>query len=239
MISNARLFLMSIGLAAVAFAAPAAAQGVPVWLGTVSKGSETLVRKPVQSWKAMKFRNMVRQQTDFSCGAAALATIFNYAYGKDTTEQQVLVNMFKIADPEIVREKGFSLLDMKHYVNAVGMTGEGFEVGYDALKQLKVPGIALLNLKGYKHFVVIRKAEDDIIHIADPALGNRVMSRGDFEDSWNKVVFVVLGEGYDPQTVLRNPPPPLSARQLFGQRSPIQNAEPYDFGLLNAVSFSF
>lgn len=227
------------GAALAAVPTPTPAQGMPVWLGPVSKGSETIIHKPVRSWKAMKFTNVVRQQTDFSCGAAALATIFNFAYGKDATEQQVLVNMMKVADPEIVRDKGFSLLDMKNYVAAVGMTGEGFKVDYDALQHLKVPGIVLLNIKNYKHFVVVRKAADDVIHIADPALGNRIMSRGAFEDSWNGIVFVVLGEGYDPETVLRNPPPPLSARQLFGQRSPVPNAEPYDFGLLNAVTFGF
>lgn len=231
--------LLLFGIAATGLHSAAVSQEVPLWLGTVSKGSGALISKPVQSWKALKFKNLVRQETDFSCGAAALATIFNYAYGKRTTEQQVLVNMLKVADPEVVKDKGFSLLDMKRYVKAVGMTGEGFEVDYDALKQLKVPGIALLDIKNYKHFVVVRKAGDDVIHIADPALGNRVMSRRDFERSWNGVVFVVLGEGFDPHTVLRNPPPPLSARRLFEQRSPIQNAEPFDFGIQTARSFGF
>src|SRR3546814_18247994 len=58
-----------------------------IWMGQVAEGRQTF-SKPVKSWKDLKFTNLVRQQTDFSCGAAALATIFHYAYGRATTEQQ-------------------------------------------------------------------------------------------------------------------------------------------------------
>lgn len=187
----------------------------------------------------MKFDDVVAQRTDFSCGAAALATIFNYAYGKHTTEGQVLVNMLKIADPKVVRDKGFSLLDMKHYVHAIGMTGAGFKVDYSALSDLKVPGIVLLNIRGYKHFAVIRKVTDDDVQLADPALGNRVMSRTAFEKAWNGIVFVVLGNGYDPASPLKNPPPPLSAKRLFDERSPIPDAELPGYGIETANSVRF
>jgi uncharacterized protein len=206
---------------------------VPVWTDSIVQGPQSWANRPVRNWKDMRFEGVVRQQTDFSCGAAALATIFNTAYGRRATEQQVLVNMFKIADPAVVREKGFSLLDMKNYVRAIGMTGEGYSVPYDTLLQLRVPGIVLLNIKGYKHFVVIRRAEGNFVHIGDPALGNRAMSRRNFERAWNGVVFVVLGEGYNPDNVLRNPPSPLSARRLIDHYSPIRSATPEDFGFRN------
>ena len=173
------------------------------------------------------------------CGAAVLATIFNYAYGKKTTERQVLVNMLKIADPDIVREKGFSLLDMKNYALAVDMKADGYTVDFEALRQLKVPAITLLNIRGYKHFVVLRKVDGDYVHVGDPALGNRVMSRRKFEAAWNGVVFAILGEGYNEQNVLSNPPEPLSARRLYALNSPVFDAEVYDFGLGPATSFSF
>ena len=88
-------------------------------------------------------------------------------------------------------------------------------------------------MKGYKHFVVIRRAEGNFVHIGDPALGNRAMSRRNFERAWNGVVFVVLGEGYNPDNVLRNPPSPLSARRLIDHYSPIRSATPEDFGFRN------
>jgi len=235
------LHLCSI-LIGLALAAPAVAQSgpeAPLWLAPASSGSQLLVAKPLRSWKAMKFDGLVRQRTDFSCGAAVLATIFNAAYGKHTTEAQVLVNMLKLADPEVVKEKGFSLLDMKRYVSDVGFAAEGYQVDFDALHHLKVPGIVLLNLKGYHHFVVVRKVTDDMVQLGDPALGNRVMSRRAFEKAWNKVVFVIVGQGLDPKSTLMNPPPPLSARRLFEQRSPTWNADLSDFGLTTVNTLRF
>jgi predicted double-glycine peptidase len=223
-------------LMALSACATAPVQSVPIQLGSISRGAPLMTRT-VTSWTERKFTNLVRQQTDFSCGAAALATIFNYAYDRRTTEQQVLLNMLKIADPDLVRDKGFSLLDMKNYTQALGMTAEGYQVDYRALFSLKVPAIALLDIKGYKHFVVIQRANPEYINLGDPALGNRTMSRKAFEAAWNGVAFVVLGDGYDADTVLLNPPKPISAARLYGMRSPVQNAEIYDYGLGPAFNF--
>lgn len=223
-------------------AAPAPEQPerpTPVWLAPTSAGSQLLMSLPLRSWKDMRFDGLIRQRTDFSCGAAVLATVFNLAYGKQTTEAQILVNMLKIADPVVVKEKGFSLLDMKRYVQAVGLAGEGYQVDFDALHQLKVPGIVLLNLRGYHHFVVLRKVTNDIVQIGDPALGNRVMSRREFLRAWNNVVFVIVGDGYNPNSGLNNPPPPLSARRLFEQRSPTWDADLTDFGLTTVNTMRF
>lgn len=228
---------MIFGLTA-AFSAVCSA-GTPVWLGPTASGSQLVMSEPLRSWKAMKFDGLVKQQTDFSCGAAVLATVFNGAYGKHTTESQVLVNMLKVADPAVVKDKGFSLLDMKRYVNGVGFAAEGYQVNFDALHHLKVPGIVLLNLRGYHHFVVVRKVTDDLVQVGDPALGNRVMSRRDFERAWNNVVFVIVGDGLDPNSALTNPPPPLSARRLFEQRSPTWDADLTDFGLTTVNTMRF
>lgn len=227
------LVVLALGACATGPVAPQA-----VWLGQVSADGQTH-EIALNNWKDLKFGDLVRQRTDFSCGAAALATIFNHAYGRQTSEAQILANMFKVADPDVVREKGFSLLDMKRYVQAVGMQAEGYKVDYAALADLRVPGIVLLSTRGYKHFVVLRKVSGDHVSIGDPALGNRVLTRRAFEREWNGIVFVVMGEGFDPQTVLLDPPEPLSARRLFDQRSPVQDANPADFGLVPAYSHVF
>ena len=208
----------------------------PVWLGAVSTGSPTLAVS-MASWKDRKFENLVRQRTDFSCGAAALATIFNYAFGRSTTEQQVLVNMLRVADPDIVRQKGFSLLDMKTYAQSVGYQAEGYRVDYATLQKLEVPSIALLDIRGYKHFVVIRRAWDDRVAIGDPAIGNMTMTRPRFEEAWNGILFVVSGEGYDADNILRNPPEPLSAKRLLELTATMPGAELAEFGFGPRISF--
>lgn len=227
--------------AALALVVGACASAPPtaptVWTGQLADVGPNF-SVPVRSWKDMKFVNMVRQRSDFSCGAAALATILNYAYGRSVAEEEILVDMLALADADLVREKGFSLLDIKRYVNSIGLTGEGYTVDVEALTHLKVPGIVLLDLQGYKHFVVLRLVDGDLVHVADPALGNRVMRRAEFEAAWNDVVFVVVGQEYDEDTILRRPSRPLSAHALFGARAPVQNAEIYEFGFGPAYNFT-
>lgn len=208
----------------------------PIWLGAVATTSPTL-GVTVASWKERKFENLVRQRTDFSCGAAALATIFNYAFGRSTTEQQVLVNMLRIADPDIVRQKGFSLLDMKSYAQSVGYQAEGYRLDYATMQKLKVPSIALLDIRGYKHFVVIRRAWDDRVAIGDPAIGNMTMTRPRFEEAWNGILFVVSGEGYVADNILLNPAEPLSAKRLLELTATMPGAELAEFGFGPRISF--
>lgn len=227
---------LSSALALCACATAPAGEATPLWLGAISTGA-VVMPVTLTSWKDRKFDNLVRQETDFSCGAAVMATLFNFAFGHQTTERQVLVNMLKIADPDVVRQKGFSLLDMKNYAKSLGFEAEGYRVDYATLQALGLPSIALLDIKGYKHFVVIRQAYPDRIAIGDPALGNRTMSRSEFEAAWNDVAFVVTGEGYDPQTALLDPPEPLSARHLLELHTNMPAAEVAEFGIGPGFSF--
>lgn len=194
---------------------------------------------PVQSWADLKFTGLVRQRTDFSCGAAVLATIFNEAFGYETTEHQVLVNMLKVADPDVVREKGFSLLDMKRYTVSVGLAAEGYRIDYDRLQRLNLPVIALINIKGYKHFVILRRVYADHVAIGDPALGNKVMRRDDFQAAWNNIAFIVTGAGYDPENALLKPSAPLSARRMLELHAVLPAAETAEFGFGPGYSFGF
>ena len=52
-------------------------------------------------------------------------------------------------------------------------------------------------------------------------------------------VRVTVGEGLDPEAALMNPPPPLSARRLFEQRSPTWDAHLTDFGLTTVNTMRF
>ncbi len=191
----------------------------------------------VTSMRAMRFADMVPQHVDYSCGAAALATILKYGYDKNVTEFDVLKGLFKVSDVEVVRKKGFSLLDLKHYVETLGYRGRGYKISDATLDHIKMPVIVLLDIKGYKHFVVFKKAVGDRVYIGDPALGNRVMSLDDFLHSWqNQIIFAVIGKGFDPNTALLNPPPPLSANNLVNVRA-IPQATLAGFGLQRAEQF--
>ena len=226
------LACLALGLLPVHFDAQAAT----VRLGNLVPG--TVVQKEVQSIRERRYENLVEQRTDFSCGAASLATILKYAYQQpEVTEETVLAGMLEVSDPQVVLERGFSLLDLKNYVETLGYRGRGYEVAPDTLDEVSIPVIVLLDLQGYKHFVVMKKASGDRIYVGDPALGNRVMERDDFMAAWNNIIFAVVGEGFDRETVLLSPRQPLTAHRLQDVFSPVPRQKLLDFGFRHADLF--
>jgi predicted double-glycine peptidase len=193
---------------------------------------------PVESMHEGRYRNMVRQHTDYSCGAAALATILRYAYHLNVDETQVIQGMMGVADAELVRQRGFSMLDIKHYVESLGMRGRGYRVDEERLRTLRVPGLVLMDVRGFRHFVVLKQVRGDIVELADPMLGNRQMALAEFIKAWpSHAVFVVIGNDFDRNTALLQPTRQPSARALFARQGPITDAELIDFGFTHADLF--
>ena len=147
---------------------------------------------PVTSLKEARFRATMRQQFDFSCGSAAIATLLTHQYGVPVTEQMVFENMFSSGDQQKIRREGFSLLDMKRFLHSRGFDADGFVQPLDKLAEAGLPAIVLVAEKGYHHFVVIKGLRDGRILIGDPATGTRSMSRRNFESIWvNQLLFVI------------------------------------------------
>jgi predicted double-glycine peptidase len=193
----------------------------------------------VESMKERRFRYLVRQHTDYSCGAAALATILKYAYNLDADEATVIEGMMGVSDPELVQQRGFSMLDVKRYVESLGMRGRGYRVSEERLRTLRVPSLVLMDVRGFRHFVVLKQVLGDMVEIGDPILGNRVVPVSDFLEAWpSRTVFVVVGSDFDRNTVLLLPSEKASARALYArQGQPITDAELVDFGFTHADLF--
>jgi hypothetical protein len=86
--------------------------------------------EPVKSLLELRQRDVTVQKWDLSCGAAALATILNYQYGDRITEREVALGLMKreeyLDNPKVVQlREGFSLLDLKRFVDARGYLGIG------------------------------------------------------------------------------------------------------------------
>jgi predicted double-glycine peptidase len=100
--------------------------------------------------------------------------------------------MFAAGDRQKIMAQGFSLLDMKLYLDALGYTADGFRVPLDKLSEVGVPAIVLLNIDGYKHFVVIKGITSEDVLVGDPSRGIQRYKRADFEPLLaNDIVFVV------------------------------------------------
>ncbi|RON02583.1 C39 family peptidase [Pseudomonas brassicacearum] len=196
-----------------------------------------VVFKPVQSMRERKFADLVQQKTDFSCGAASLATVLRQAYWLDVTEAQIIKGMLAHSDQNLVRVQGFSMLDMKRYVESIGMRARGYRVTPEGLTSVAIPVIVLMDIRGYKHFVVMQKAEKDWVYIGDPVLGHKRFKFDDFVKGWNGIIFAVIGQGYDKTNVLRDPPLPLTAKNRINTFSPVRDAELMDFGFIQSDFF--
>lgn len=164
------------------------AQAGRVWLPGISGGSEISVK----SINERKYEEVVRQQYDFSCGSAALATLLTYHYEMPVDEQTAFTYMFEKGDRQKIRQAGFSLLDMKSYLDGHGFSADGFEATLDTLADAGVPAITLLNVQGYRHFVVVKGVTDKEVLVGDPALGLKFFSRNEFESMWdNGILFII------------------------------------------------
>jgi uncharacterized protein len=146
----------------------------------------------VMTWWEIPFRTVVRQRYDFSCGSAAVATILTHHYGRPTGEQEPFKAMWAKGDKELIRKVGFSMFDMKNYLTDLGYTTEGFRIKADELHKVKRPMIVLLNLNGFKHFVVIKGVNKDRILTGDSVLGLTQYSLQDFEKMWNGIALAVV-----------------------------------------------
>jgi predicted double-glycine peptidase len=167
-------------------------------------------RGPVKSLLEMRQDRVVVQQWDLSCGAAALATLLNYQHGDPVSEREIAKGLIQreeyLAEPLLVRARhGFSLLDLKRYVDRRDYQGIGY--GQLTLEDLieRAPIMVPVNFYGYNHFVVFRGMRGNRVLLADPAFGNRTMLAAKFEAAWleypeiGKVGFVVArADGVEP-----------------------------------------
>ncbi|MFM0729162.1 C39 family peptidase [Paraburkholderia sediminicola] len=194
--------------------------------------------KTVRSMRDIRYNHIVNQQFDYSCGAAALATLLKYGYGIDIPETELIRRMMVFSTPEVVVKNGFSMLDMKKFVETVGLRGRGFRVSADALEHLQIPVMVLMNIDGYEHFVIVKHAQEGRIFIADPALGNRIVLKEDFAKTWNGLVFAVLGKPFREDSPLLQDNESLALKLRANALANGTAATPFvEYGLIKADLF--
>nr|WP_233178087.1 MULTISPECIES: C39 family peptidase [Paraburkholderia] len=228
-------------MCAVALALVATAAFMPVHAQSMIDATHLVgvpIKLPLRSMRDIRYSSIVSQQYDYSCGAAALATLLKYGYGIDIPEPELIRRMMVYSTPEVVVKNGFSMLDMKKFVETIGLRGRGFRVNTDALYHLQIPVLVLMNIEGYEHFVIVKHAENGRVFIADPALGNRIVAEDDFAKTWNGLVFAVLGKPFlEDSPLLQN----NESLALKLRENALQNgtaATPFfEYGLDKAVMF--
>ena len=165
----------------------------PAYAGLVELTPATgiSVSVKVTSIKELKYRGVIRQQYDFSCGSAAVATLLTHHYGAQVSEKDVFMAMYQKGNRAAIQREGFSLLDMKQYLDERGYQSDGIYASLDDLERVGIPAIVLIEVQGYRHFVIVKGVKNGEVMAGDPAAGLKVYKRPDFEKLWtNGIAFV-------------------------------------------------
>lgn len=166
-------------------------------------GSGFVIEKEVKSLQEIRHSHIIMQERDYSCGSAALATIFNYYLGRPIGETEIIRSLLDLNEKKgtlekVIERKGFSLLDLKQFAESQGFNATGYRLNFEDLIKLGVPAIVPIAPGGYKHFVVFRGADRNRVYLADPSIGNITEPIEEFKKDWygfTNVALVVLPPG--------------------------------------------
>jgi predicted double-glycine peptidase len=157
----------------------------------------------VKPLNAMELRNagVVLQERDFSCGAAALATMMVYQWHSQVTETQILVALVLMMTKEEMQDRiknGLTLTDLRRLSAKLGYQAVMGKLTIDKLRESKVPLIVGITVNDFNHFVIYRGMDDAYVYIADPARGKIRVPIEEFDKQWQQhAVLVVLKRDAD------------------------------------------
>ncbi|QCP14769.1 peptidase C39 [Pseudoduganella umbonata] len=134
-------------------------------------------RVPIKSWKTSCDEGVIKQNLDFSCGAASLATLLGGYYGQHVTEQALLIAMDKGTGRA-------SFDDMARGLSQFGFRAQGFAASWEQLVRLKMPVVVYVKHDRGDHFTVLRGINSETVWLADSSAGNRTYSREQFLAMW-------------------------------------------------------
>jgi len=223
-----------VALIAFTIAASAAAESTPVAVGGAR------IAAHIASLRELRDAGVVRQQRDYSCGAAALATLLTFGVGDTVDEEALLRALLETLSAEqlsALHKDGLSLRELQQLAQARGHWAQGFRLAADQLPRLSRPVIVFIRPGGYRHFAVLKGVRGDRVHLADPSLGNVRMPLYRFLEQWvddsgRGVIFALeprsgaWPERYALEIAEGTPPELRSARELIDR---VRLVSPTDF----------
>lgn len=174
--------------------------------GTRSPLRDELVKSQTYVKNARQLRNqyVVMQQRDFSCGAAALATVLNYYWGENVSETALLLIIANLLSREELEDRvlnGLTLTDLKNVAQLGGYTAVLGKLSIEKLADTKLPLVVAITVNDYDHFVVFRGMDDEYVYIADPIYGKKKELIETFAEQWQQnAILAVIKPGESPKT---------------------------------------
>ena len=152
--------------------------------------------------KELSREDIVMQRRDFSCGAAALATVFKYYWREAVTEElflTLIAGRLSVAELKERVQNGLTLTDLKRAAEAVKFSAVIGRLTIDKLADSKLPLIVGITVNDYDHFVVVRGVVGEYVYLADPIYGRQGVLIKNFEESWQEnAILAVIKPGAQP-----------------------------------------
>ena len=165
-------------------------------LGVPVRDEDHKFQRYVTSWTAQRKQHVVLQRRDFSCGAAALATLMRYHWGDPHIgETRLLEETVRMLSPEEMKDRiknGLSLTDLRRLAVQVGYNASIGEITFDKLSETKVPVIVGIIINDYDHFVVFRGTDGRYVYLADPSRGKIRVPIAVFLEQWQENLVLVV-----------------------------------------------
>ena len=153
-----------------------------LYSGIYELNDEHLIDSTFESWHELKFKNIIKQKHDNSCGAASLATLLKL-HNLAVTEDEIL---------DLIKNEGStSFFDLKHIAEAKGFFATGVAVSFDTLLKLKIPVIIHLRTKYTDHFTVLTGIHNNFFELADPSWGNVLITYHKFKKMYSGKLLIL------------------------------------------------
>ena len=162
--------------------------GIAAALTGVSLGIGTASSQPVRVFE----QEIVRQQGDFDCGPAALATLMAASPGADLDLTGLMARFgVSAAETTRIREEGFSLEQLARLARDAGANPQMIRISTESLPTIRLPVLVHLQLPTGPHFSLLTGLAGHHVALADPSQGRLIWTREDFLRVW-----APRGEGY-------------------------------------------
>lgn len=152
--------------------------------------------------KELNREDIVMQRRDFSCGAAALATVFRYYWREPANEDiflQLIQANLSLDEFRDRVQNGLTLTDLQNAVDDVGYEAVIGTLTLEELGESLLPLIVGITVNDYDHFVVVRGIVRGYVYLADPIYGRVRTPADQFAESWQEnAILAVIKPGADP-----------------------------------------
>lgn len=148
-----------------------------------------------RDWRELKRLNIVMQKRDFSCGAAALATVCKYYWGDNVDEDVFLRALDGILTDKEIEDRiknGLAMTDLRRAAVDVGYQAVVGKTTFEKLQEVKVPVVVGISPEGHDHFVVFRGTDGKWVYVADPIRGNLRMPVREFTKQWQENAILAI-----------------------------------------------